>query len=210
MRGFCKEQEYRILETEKGRLAVHAARCKPDLVIASDEMNDMSYIQLYEILRNSDCSAPMIVISENSEVLAEIEILEAGVSDYIIIPFKKAETLARIRRVLQRGRCASDPPAQFSSGELHVDLISRRVLLAEAPVSLTPKEIDLLELLILNAGTVLSQDYLCMRLWNKQVNKQHIRHYIQRIRAKIEKTSKEPRFIETVPGVGYRFINPDK
>ncbi len=156
----------------------------------------------------AESNVPIIVLSVKDAERDKVEALDLGADDYVAKPFGIEEVLARVRVALRR---AIQPPSgaepRFQSGPLSVDFALRQVKLSEQEVSLTPTEFDLLKVLIIHRGKILTRQMLLKEVWgNKTHARTHSLHvYAAQLRQKIEPTPERPQFILTIPGVGYRF-----
>ena len=138
----------------------------------------------------------------------KVEALELGADDYIPKPYGMNEVLARIRVALRHvAQVGVGAQPDFRAGPLEVDFASRRVQLDGCEVQLTPTEYDLLKVFIMHRGKLLTRQALLTRVWGAGVHdRMHSLHvFVAQLRRKIEPVPEEPRFILTVPGVGYRF-----
>lgn len=165
-----------------------------------------------EIRRNKNLShIPIIMITARSEELDKILGLELGADDYITKPFSIRELIARVKAVLRRTSTSLSYENTFSYGNLVVDFEKHEVSKNGERVDLTLKEFELLELLIKNKGKVLTRDSLLDKIWGYEYIGEtrtvdvHIRH----LRQKIEDDDKNPRYIETIRGIGYRFTSEE-
>jgi len=152
---------------------------------------------------------PIIMLSAKSDASDKVRCLNIGADDYITKPFAPDELIARVKSVLRRTEAAAAVPTQpsFASGDLEINFVERRVTVAGNEVRLTPTEYSLLQELVLNAGKVLTYSHLLKRIWGAEYGqeREYLRVFIGRLRAKFEPDSTKPRYITTVPGVGYRF-----
>jgi two-component system KDP operon response regulator KdpE len=151
-------------------------------------------------------TVPIIVVSVRGQESEKIAALDQGADDYVTKPFAMGELLARMRTALRhRLRAGSDEPI-FREGGLTVDLGRRMVTIDGREVKLTPKEYDLLRLLVTHAGKVLTHPFLLREVWGPgAVHETHyLRVYIGQLRQKLEADPARPRYILTEPGVGYR------
>jgi two-component system KDP operon response regulator KdpE len=150
---------------------------------------------------------PIVVLSVRSGVDDKVRALNAGANDYVVKPFDFRELLARLRAQL-RDRTAKPDQAKFEASGLSLDLPARSVTLDGQPVQLTKKEFELLALLVKHAGRVVTHTQILEKLWGPaHVDaKQYLRVYVGQLREKLKDSSAEPRFIATLPGVGYKFI----
>lgn len=165
-----------------------------------------------EIRREKNLSnIPIIMITARSEELDKILGLELGADDYITKPFSIRELIARVKAVLRRTTNSPSNDKVFSYGKLMVDFEKHEVTKNGDRVDLTLKEFELLELLIKNKGKVLTRDSLLDKIWGYEYIGEtrtvdvHIRH----LRQKIEDDDKNPRYIETIRGIGYRFTSEE-
>jgi two-component system KDP operon response regulator KdpE len=150
-------------------------------------------------------------VKEAADEASKVRALDGGADDYLTKPFGVAELLARIRVALRRG--ATDRPQQsrIETGGLVIDLEHRSVTLSGEPLHLTPTEYALLKYLALNSGRVLTHPMILRSVWGAEyTDDSHLlRTFINQLRGKLQDDAGEPRFIQTEPGVGYRFIEPD-
>jgi two-component system KDP operon response regulator KdpE len=149
--------------------------------------------------------APIIVLSVREREEEKVRALDAGADDYLTKPFGVAELLARIRVALRRSLQQTPEPV-YRIQELEVDLSRRRVVVRGGEVQLTPTEYELLRLLVIHAGKVLTHSQILRRIWGAAyVEQPHVlRVNISNLRRKIEADASTPRYIITEPGVGYR------
>jgi two-component system, OmpR family, KDP operon response regulator KdpE len=153
--------------------------------------------------------AAVIVVSARHQETEKVRALDAGADDYVDKPFKIEELLARVRAATRR--MAPQSHGVFSSGPLSVDVRRRRVTLVGEEVKLSPKEYDLLRLLVQHVGQVVTHRRLLLAGWgDPSADPQYLRSYMALLRQKIEEDPTEPRIILTEPGVGYRLaaLNP--
>lgn len=181
---------------------------EPDLIVLDAGMCDALGAALLSHIR-ARAAAPLIVLGRNGESEC-IRALDDGAADYIAKPFNVQELLARIRAVLRgvaRGVEPSEPEdAIFRSGELTIDFSQRLVAVGGASVQLSRTEYKLLRALAQQAGRVLSHDILLERVWGPGYGGEveFLWVYVRRLRRKLEPDPKSPRYILTIPGVGYR------
>jgi DNA-binding response OmpR family regulator len=179
---------------------------KPDLVVLDVMLPSLSGFEvLSEIRRNGDL--PVILLTARAEEADRVAGLELGADDYVVKPFSPRELVARVRSVLRRStpRPVSGP-IEFDGVE--VDVGRRVAIVSGIPVELTAKEFDLLAFLVGHARQVFSRSDLLERVWGSSAEWQDpatVTVHIRRIRMKIEKDPQNPRWLQTVWGVGYRF-----
>ncbi len=178
----------------------------PHLIILDLTLPDGDGTQICRMLRKSYPSLPIIMLTARDTVSDKVIGLESGADDYVVKPFETLELLARIRACLRRAR---PPGSQIITAEnISMDLKRRIVTVRGREITLTPKEYDLLRLLMSERGTAMSREEIKRHLWKEERIyswSRVIDVHIQHLRQKIEANPAEPRYILTVPGVGYRF-----
>jgi two-component system KDP operon response regulator KdpE len=193
-------------ETAEAALAAAAMR-PPEAVVLDLVLPDGSGTDVARELRGWS-SAPIIVLSAVGEEREKIAALDAGADDYVTKPVGIDELLARLRAVLRRTTPSGEPVIEV--GELVVDLPKREVRIAGTPVHLTPHQYDLLRVLALNAGKLLTHRQLLEEVWGPgyadaanllQVN-------VSQLRRKLEPDRANPRYLLTETGAGYRLVEP--
>jgi DNA-binding response OmpR family regulator len=204
---YLTEEFFRVVTAEDGQQALYVARReKPDLILLDIMMPKMGG---YEFLRayRKEQNTPVILLTAKLEESDKVLGLELGADDYITKPFGLRELVARINAVLRRA--GSEPQAAeiLRLGEITLDRVSREVRVREQKVSLTPTEFDLLALMMNNPGRVYSRLDLLERLQDTSFEgvARTIDVHVRNLRTKIETDPGNPRYIETVFGVGYRF-----
>ncbi len=178
----------------------------PELMVLDLMLPDCDGVDFCREIKNDYPELPIIILTARDRLSDKVVGLESGADDYMIKPFESLELLARIRACLRRYQ----PPAReqtLTCGELRVEIDTRRVSIADREISLTPKEFDLLCIMLEAGGKVLSRETIRRRLWAdsrlyswSRVIDVHVRH----LRAKLSDDPATPRYIQTVPGVGYR------
>jgi two-component system, OmpR family, KDP operon response regulator KdpE len=202
---------YRVLTATNGQGAIDLIfQHRPDLVVLDLLLPGMSGLEVCRQVRQTS-QIPIIVLSVKDAEGDKVEALDLGADDYVAKPFHMDEVLARIRVALRRiaGISLGTEP-RFQSGPLSVDFARRQVQLNDKDLSLTPTEYDLLKAFISHRGKLLTRQMLLQEIWRgEEQEKVHSLHaYVARLRQKIEPDPEHPRFILTVPGVGYRFHEP--
>ncbi len=194
-----------VFEAATGTQAVASVSAsRPDLIILDIGLPDMDGIQVTRALREWT-RVPVIILSVREHETDKIAALDAGADDYLTKPFGVGELLARMRAAI---RHAAPPTSEsvFTSGELKMDLGKRIVSVADREVQLTPTEYDLLRVLVMNAGKVITHRQLLREVWGVAYeNEMHmLRVNISNLRRKLEADPTRPFYILTEPGVGYR------
>jgi len=211
LRASLAAHGYAMLEAESGAEAIKQATAQaPDVIILDLGLPDMEGAEVIRRLREWT-QTPIIVLSVRNREDEKVEAFDLGADDYVTKPFGMGELLARIRAALRhRLQDAGEAPV-FRSGPLGVDLVKRHVTLDGREVRLSPKEYDLLRLLVRYAGRVVTHQQLLREVWGPAQARetQYLRVYIGQLRAKLEADASQPRLILTEPGVGYRLREAD-
>jgi two-component system KDP operon response regulator KdpE len=138
-----------------------------------------------------------------------VQALDLGADDYVTKPFGMDELLARIRAALRHQLQVHGERPVFRVGDLSVDLVRRIVRLGDKEVKLSPKEYDLLRIMVQHAGKVLTHRFLLKELWDDFTDAQYLRVYVRQLRQKIEQNPERPHYILTETGIGYRLRAPE-
>ena len=207
--AYLERDGFRVTDVE----SVEAARAQldgldPDLVILDVMLPAESGLDLLADLRQGG-DTPVILLTSRSEETDKILGLELGADDYVTKPFSPRELVARVRSVLRRSGAVQAPEStSFEYGGIRLDHATREVIVEGKPVDLTAKEFDLLFYLASHPRQVFSRNQLLEQVWDSSSEWQDpatVTVHIRRIRTKIEADPKEPRWLTTVWGVGYRF-----
>ncbi len=196
---------YVVSEAAGGQEALNAAAADhPDLIILDLGLPDLDGLEVTRRLREWS-QVPILILSVREQEQDKIAALDAGADDYLTKPFGTGELMARMRAALRRLSHSSEEPVHVI-GDLKVDLARRLVTLKGEEVALTPTEYDLLRVLIVNTGRVLTHRQLLSQVWGQSYeNEMHLlRVNISNLRRKIEPDPARPQFLITEPGVGYR------
>lgn len=198
---------YQVHTAEDGESGLAAAReLDPDLLVLDVMLPKLDGLTVCRLIRR-ESNVPIILLTARGTEADRIVGLETGADDYIVKPFSLGEFLARVRAALRRGAQASPTVTELESGDLILDLVSRRVHLDREEVQLTPREFELLASLIRNRGAVLTRDLLLAQVWGEDYvgDPRTVDVHIRWLRQKIERDPSNPERISTVRGVGYRF-----
>ena len=186
----------------------------PALVLLDVMLPRISGIDVCRQLR-ARSRVPVIMVTARSSEIDTVVGLEVGADDYVSKPFRLRELVARVRAALRRGQrdeAGADPDADelLSIGDVTLDAARHEVLIRGNPVALPLKEFELLELLLANAGRVLTRDTLIARIWGPDYfgDTKTLDVHVKRLRAKVEPAPSSPTRIVTVRGVGYRYERP--
>jgi two-component system KDP operon response regulator KdpE len=202
---------YTILEAGSGREAVELlAQTRVDLILLDLGLPDIQGHDLLAKWRNELFDLPILVLSSRTDEAGIVKALELGADDYVTKPFGTKELVARIRVALRHRLQQQGERALFQTGELSVDLVKRIVRVAGREVKLSPKEYDILRILVQHAGKVLTHQHLLNQVWSGSTDVQYLRVYVRQLRQKIEQTPDQPHYIMTETGVGYRLREADE
>jgi two-component system KDP operon response regulator KdpE len=202
-------QGYEILDAPNGKTALALLESRPDIVILDLGLPDIQGLDLLAMIRARNDAVPIIVLSSRGDEAGKVRALDLGADDYLTKPFGMEELLARMRAALRHQLQVQGERPAFRSGDLVVDLVRRIVKVRDTEVKLSPKEYDLLRVLVQHAGKVLTHKFLLRELWNDFTDTQYLRVYVRQLRHKIEPDPEQPRYILTETGVGYRLRAPD-
>ncbi|MCU0988274.1 MAG: response regulator [Xanthomonadales bacterium] len=210
LRISLKSQGYQVIEAETAGKGIElAATHTPDLIVLDLGLPDADGKSVLDELRQWS-TVPVMILSVRASENEKVTVLDAGANDYVTKPFGIQEFLARVRNLLRLPRATDKPDAGiYDDGHLRVDLVKRLVSVASEPVHLTRKEFSILKMLVSNPGQVITQKHLLREIWGPtHVDDTHyLRNFVGRIRQKLQDDSEEPRYVQTEPGVGYRFID---
>jgi two-component system, OmpR family, KDP operon response regulator KdpE len=202
-------QGYDVLEAPDGKSALELLAKKPALVILDLGLPDVDGHDLLRRIRLRQEALPIIVLSSRGDEAGKVAALDLGADDYVTKPFGMDELFARIRAAMRHQLQEHGERPLFHVGDLRVDLVRRIVKVGDKEVRLSPKEYDLLRLLVQHAGKVLTHRFLIQELWNEPTDPQYLRVYVRQLRRKIEADPERPQYVMTELGVGYRMRAPD-
>lgn len=210
LRTSLSAQGYDITEAEDGAKALEEVRRRaPDVLVLDLGLPGIDGLEVIRRLRGSGATLPIIVLSSRVDEAGKVEALDLGADDYVTKPFGVDELLARIRAAMRHKLQQQGERPLFRSGGLTVDLVRRIVTVQGAEVKLSPREYDLLRLLVAHAGKVLTHRFILKEVWGADTDVQYLRIYIRQLRQKIEPNPERPHHILTETGVGYRLRAPD-
>jgi two-component system KDP operon response regulator KdpE len=205
LRTSLRAEGYEVIEEETAEAAlVEIRRRTPDLIMLDLGLPGIDGLEVIRQVRGTGSAVPIIVLTSRTDEAGKVEALDLGADDYITKPFGVDELLARIRAALRHRLQQEGERPLFHSGDLTVDLVRRIVTVRGAQVKLSPREYDLLRLLIQHAGKVLTHRMMLKEVWGGDADVQYLRIYIRQLRQKIEPDPERPSHILTETGVGYR------
>jgi two-component system KDP operon response regulator KdpE len=181
----------------------------PDAVLLDLVLPDGSGVDVCRAVREWS-HVPIVVVSAVGDEREKVRALDAGADDYVTKPFGSQELAARLRAVLRRVSDTGSAPA-IEVGDLVIDLADRRVRRGEDNIHLTPIEFDVLRVLALNRGRLVTHRQLLQEVWGPSYSDEthYLRVHVAHIRRKLELDASRPRYLITEPGVGYRLVEPD-
>jgi two-component system KDP operon response regulator KdpE len=197
-------QNYQVLEATNGKTALELLAQAPDLIILDLGLPDIQGHDLLRMIRGRNDHVPIVVLSSRGDEAGKVQALDLGADDYLTKPFGMEELLARIRAALRHQLQSQGERPLFRLGELSVDLVRRIVKLGDNEVKLSPKEYELLRVLVQHAGKVLTHRFLLKELWDEVTDAQYLRVYVRQLRQKIEPDPERPQYLLTETGIGYR------
>ncbi len=209
LRTGLASQGYDVLEAGSGREAERLIATAPELVILDLGLPDVPGQQLLQRWRAAGNAVPVVILSSRNDEAGIVEALELGADDYLTKPFGMKELVARIRTALRHRLQAKGEQPRFQSDDLSVDLVHRVVRRGGETVALSPREYDVLRVLVQHAGKVLTHRFLIREVWGGAVDVQNLRVLVRQLRQKLEPDPERPRHILTETGVGYRLGVPD-
>jgi two-component system KDP operon response regulator KdpE len=209
LRTSLTAQGYHVIEAEGGEGALAAMRGAVDVLVLDLGLPDSDGFAVIRRLREGGSDVPIIVLSSRADEGGKVRALDLGADDYVTKPFGMDELLARLRAALRHRLQQQGERPVFRSGDLSVDLVRRIVAVRGSEVKLSPREYDLLRLLVAHAGKVLTHKFILREVWGGESDVQYLRIYIRALRQKIEADPERPQHILTETGVGYRLRAPD-
>lgn len=200
---------YQVVTASDGIGALEAARQEgPDLILLDIMLPELDGYDVCRILRKEGNTVPILMLTAKTEEMDKVMGLELGADDYITKPFSLRELLARVRAMLRRAQMAQElSAAPLKAGDLEIDAARHQASLAGKVVDLTPKEFELLALLIKNKGIVFSRHQLLEKIWDYDYegDTRTVDVHIRWLRQKIEVNPDKPHHVLTVRGAGYKF-----
>ena len=211
IRGFLKinlkRNGYEVIEADNGELGVKLAlKEKPAIIILDVMLPGIDGFKVCKIIRNEDETVGIIMLTAKSQDLDKIMGLEYGADDYIIKPFNPMELLLRIKVLLRRISDYEEKKG-IIQGKFKLDIYAKRIFKNNKEIDLTPKEYSIIKLFIENPNKAFSRDELMDLVWGEDYigDPKIVDVNIRRLRSKIECSSLNEKFIETIWGFGYRW-----
>jgi two-component system KDP operon response regulator KdpE len=202
-------QGYEIIEATNGKNGLALLAENPDVIILDLGLPDIPGLDLLSLIRERNERVPIVVLSSRGDETAKVKALDHGADDYVTKPFGMEELLARLRAAVRHQLQVQGERPIFRVGDLSIDLVRRIVKVRDKDVKLSPKEYDLLRVLVQHAGKVLTHKFLLDELWDETTDTQYLRVYMRQLRRKIEADPERPKYLLTETGIGYRLQAPE-
>lgn len=210
LRTSLSAQNYSVLEAEDGESGLAMLqRNAIDVLVLDLGLPGIDGLEVLKRMREGGSTVPVIVLSSRDDEKGKVAALDLGADDYVTKPFGMEELLARIRAAVRHRLQQEGEKPLFKTGDLTVDLVRRIVTVRGQEVKLTPREYDLLRLLVAHAGKVLTHKFILREVWGSETDVQYLRIYVRTLRQKIEANPEQPNLIQTEQGVGYRLRAAD-
>jgi len=211
LKGYLEQAGFRVVTAGDGQTALTTFRHeKPDLVILDLMLPGMDGLDVCRILRR-ESAVPIIMLTACAEEADRLIGLELGADDYVVKPFSPREVVARVRAVLRRVEGEMAPAGLLQAGDIVLDLAGHQATVAGRPVELTPTEFALLATLARAPGRTFTRAQLLQQIQDNPLEgfERTVDVHVRNLRAKIEPDPRNPRYILTVYGVGYKLAEPD-
>jgi two-component system alkaline phosphatase synthesis response regulator PhoP len=202
---------YEVVTAADGATGLDRARAlKPDLLILDIMLPKLSGLEVCKTLRGEGFEAPIIMLTARGQEIDKVVGLELGADDYVTKPFSIRELLARVRAILRRTEGTKKRLARYRFADLELDFESYKARRGGQALELSPREFELLRYLIERKGETVTRDQLLEDVWGYESypSTRTVDTHIAKLRAKIGDSGSEPRYILTMHGVGYKFIDP--
>ena len=202
---------YEVLTAADGAAGLERARThKPDLVILDIMLPRYSGLEVCKTLRGEGFTAPIIMLTARGQEIDKVVGLELGADDYVTKPFSIRELLARVRAILRRSEGSKKRLSRYRFSDVELDFEIYQAKKGGEALDLSPREFELLRYLIERKGDTVSRDRLLEDVWGYESypSTRTVDTHIAKLRAKIGDSGSEPRFILTIHGTGYKFVDP--
>ena len=211
MRTTLTDLGYTVIDAKTGEDALELLRHdQPDLILLDLNMPGIGGLETCRAIRETS-EVPIIILSVRNTEREKVQALDAGADDYVSKPFGIQELLARIRAALRRSPAAGENDLKvFRKDDLEIDFTARRGTAGGKSTRLTPKEFDLLRMLVANPNKVIPHRKLLQSIWGPDYGDEveYLRFFVNQLRKKIEPAPSKPKYLVTEPWVGYRFVSP--
>jgi two-component system KDP operon response regulator KdpE len=211
LRASLESQGYIVAAAADARTALDMVRNgAADLIVLDLGLPDLDGLDIVRRIRESGAALPIIILSSRDNESAKVTALDLGADDYVTKPFGVDELLARIRAAQRHRLQQEGEKPLFHAGDLSVDLVRRIVTVRDKEIKLSPREYEVLRLMVAHAGKVLTHRFMLREIWGNDADVQYLRIYVRSLRQKIEADPERPIHILTETGVGYRLREPDR
>jgi len=203
---------YEVITASDGAVGLERARTlKPDLVILDIMLPVLSGLEVCKTLRGEGFEAPIVMLTARGQEIDKVVGLELGADDYVTKPFSIRELLARVRAILRRTDGTKRKLSRYKFFDVDLDFETYRAKKNGEPLEMSPREFELLRYLIERKGETVSRERLLEDVWGYESypSTRTVDTHIAKLRAKIGDSGSEPRYILTIHGVGYKFVDPD-
>jgi two-component system alkaline phosphatase synthesis response regulator PhoP len=201
---------YEVTTASDGQAALERARqIKPDLVILDIMLPKLSGLEVCKTLRGEGFEAPIVMLTARGQEIDKVVGLELGADDYVTKPFSIRELLARVRAILRRTEGKKPRLSRYRFADVELDFETYRAKKSGEPLDMSPREFELLRYLIERKGETVTRDRLLEDVWGYESypSTRTVDTHIAKLRAKIGDSGSEPRWIMTIHGVGYKFVD---
>ena len=202
---------YEVLTASDGQTGLERARTqKPDLLVLDIMLPKLSGLEVCKTLRGEGFEAPIVMLTARGQEIDKVVGLELGADDYVTKPFSIRELLARVRAILRRSEGKKKRLSRYQFSDVELDFEAYRAKKGGEALDLSPREFELLRYLIERKGETVSRDRLLEDVWGYESypSTRTVDTHIAKLRAKIGDSGSEPRWILTIHGVGYKFVDP--
>jgi DNA-binding response OmpR family regulator len=202
---------YEVLTASDGVAGLARAReAKPDLVVLDIMLPKLSGLEVCKTLRSEGFEAPIIMLTARGQEIDKVVGLELGADDYVTKPFSIRELLARVRAILRRTEGRKKRLSRYRFADVELDFEVYRAKKGGEALDMSPREFELLRYLIERKGETVSRDRLLEDVWGYESypSTRTVDTHIAKLRAKIGDSGTEPRYILTIHGTGYKFVDP--
>ena len=202
---------YEVVTASDGAAGLERARSeKPDLLVLDIMLPKLSGLEVCKTLRAEGFRAPIIMLTARGQEIDKVVGLELGADDYVTKPFSIRELLARVRAILRRTEGGKKRLSRYRFSDLELDFETYRATRGTERLEMSPREFELLRYLIERKGETVTRDQLLEDVWGYESypSTRTVDTHIAKLRAKIGDSGSEPRYIMTIHGVGYKFVDP--
>ena len=202
---------YEVVTAPDGASGLERARAqKPDLIVLDIMLPKVSGLEVCKTLRSEGVQTPILMLTARGQEIDKVVGLELGADDYVTKPFSIREVLARVRAILRRSEGGAKRLARYRFADVELDFETYAATKGGVALDLSPREFDLLRYLIERKGETVTRDSLLEDVWgyDSYPSTRTVDTHIAKLRAKIGDSGSEPKYILTIHGAGYKFVDP--